>query len=83
MNTNTDAKARLLAKIPAIRSRALGAKMRVSLDKKMSVIGIIKNVEFGFWQENLRSLQLIFKVTLECGINKTLREVTVSEVPVL
>ncbi len=83
MNTNTDAKTRLLAKIPSIRARALGAKMRVALDKKMSVVGIIKDVEFGFWQENLRSLQLIFSVTLECGENKTLRKVTVSTVPTL
>ena len=79
----TAAKDRLLAKIPAIRARALGAKMRVSTDKNMSIVGIIKDVEFGFWQENLRSLQLVFKVTLECGTNKTLREVTVSEVPTL
>ncbi len=81
--THTAAKERLLAKIPGIRSRALGAKMRVSTDKKMSVVGIIKDVEFGFWQENLRSLQLIFSVTLECGTNKTLRKVTVSSVPTL
>ena len=83
MDTQTAAKERLLAKLPSIRSRAIGAKMRVATDKKMSIVGVIKDVEFGFWQEHARSLQLIFNVTLECGENKTLRKVNVASVPTL
>ena len=83
MDTQTAAKERLLAKLPSIRSRAIGAKMRVAMDKKMSIVGVIKDVEFGYWQEHVRSLQLIFSVTLECGENKTLRKVSVANVPTL
>jgi hypothetical protein len=71
----------LMARLPAIREAALGLPFAVRQDKNNFVRGTITDVEFGRFQQNARSLQMIFKVTMECGSAKVARSFFVASVP--
>lgn len=81
MNTREQVEARLLSRLPAIRDAAIGKPFAVRQDKNNFVRGVITNVEAGYFQQNARTLQMIFKVTMECGSAKAVKTFHVSTLP--
>ena len=43
--------------------------------------GVITHVEPGYFKYTTRRVMLVFKVTMECGANKTVREFNLSTLP--
>jgi hypothetical protein len=71
----------LLARAEPMYARAVGKQMTIRTSKTVTVTGTIVKAEFGFFDYKARSVGLVFKVTMECGVNKTLREFTVAKIP--
>ncbi len=81
MNTEAQAQAKLLARLPAIRDAAIGKPFSIRQDKNNLTRGVITNVEFGYWTYTARAIQMVFKVTMECGSAKAVKQFHVQKVP--
>lgn len=77
----TEQEQRLLSKVPAMRSAALGLPFGIRTDKNTVVRGTVKDVEFGYFTSTGRTLRVVFKVTMECGAAKALRTFNCEALP--
>ena len=77
----TAAHNKLLAKIVPMCENAIGQSFTIRTDKTVTVSGKIVKAEFGRFRYTGKSVGVVFKVTMECGANKTLREFFVSKIP--
>lgn len=71
----------LIERSKATCARAVGLNFTIRTSKTVTVTGKIVSVEFGRFNYSGRTVTLVFKVTMECGANKTLREFFVTRVP--
>ena len=69
------------ANIDKITSEAIGATMRVKTSSKNTVTGTIVSAEYSHTRLRAASQVAVFKIVMECGFNKTLREFHVSKLP--
>ena len=74
--------ARLQAKAQPMLAACLGQRKTMRIDKKTTVSGVIVKAEIDSIEDWGRTARVIFKVTLECGAAKALREFRCQELPV-
>lgn len=61
--------------------RAVGKEFTIRTDKNVTVTGTIVSAEFGRFYYTGRSVGVVYKLVMECGANKTLREFFVRKIP--
>ena len=71
----------LLNRAQPMFARAVGQQFTIRTDKTVTVTGTITKVELGYFKYTGRAVSMIFKVTMECGVNKTLRSFNVAKIP--
>ena len=78
----------LLLRAPAYMADAIGLNYTVrnvqvinGRKTEVKTSGVITKVEPGYFKYSGRSVVLVFKVTMECGLNKTVREFNLSILP--
>lgn len=83
-NATTPEEQRLLARFRARQpewDQRIGKPLTVRLSKSELARGTIVAVEPGDFHYTGRSVSLLFKVTMECGENKTRRTFQLSQLP--
>jgi hypothetical protein len=71
----------LLVKGSQMMIDCIGCEYTVRTSKTVTVKGVIRACEFGYFQYTGSAIKGVFKITMECGLNKTLREFFVSNLP--
>lgn len=71
----------LIERTKPMCARAVGQDFTIRTDKNVTVTGKIVSAEFGRFHYTGRSVGVIFKLVMECGANKTLREFFVRKIP--
>jgi hypothetical protein len=83
MNTNYEtAKAEVIeaGRIHAASGAGLGDVRTFKTGPKSSIRGTVVAVEFGGVKTTKTVVRAIYRLTLECGVNKVLREVTTDRI---
>lgn len=81
MNTLTYEQQKLVNGTAAMCARAIGKEFTIRTDKNVTVTGTIVTAEFGRFHYTGRHVGVVFKLVMECGLNKTLREFYVKKIP--
>ena len=79
--TLTAQEQQLLDRAQPMFARAVGKQFTIRTNKTVTVTGTITKVEVAYFKYHARSVQTIFKVTMECGVNKTVRSFNVAKIP--
>lgn len=72
---------KLIARIPAMRTAAVGLPYKIAISKKEYYQGTITDVQFGFFKYTARAVQLVFAITMECGSSKVLKTFNSATLP--
>lgn len=72
---------KLMDSTSSMCARAVGQDFTIRTDKNVTVTGKIVSAEFGRFHYTGRNVGVVFKLVMECGANKTLREFFVRRIP--
>ena len=71
----------LLEKASRLMLDCIDCEYTVRTAKTVTVKGVITACEFGYFKYTTSAMKVVFKITMKCGLNETLREFHVTTLP--
>lgn len=70
-----------LARASRMAAASIGRTVRVAVDRKTTIVGVIDACEPAYAGFSGRSVYVVFSVDLLCGVNKTRRNFKLKKLP--